>query len=343
MTSDELSFLKKHRRVTKFPGPYFGNKTKIVSKVWERFGNVDTAVDLCCGTGSFIFRRPLSHFANGNRKEVLNDINAFLVNFFRAVQHDPEGVAKYANNPVHELDLISRYRYLAFYEKRKFVRQFRDDPEFYDVKRAGYFIWGLCGWIGLTEFMSLEGNNFHKLPEMTAMKGVNKIEKVNWASNKLWTVDQKSDKVFTQMTAIANRLRYVMTSCGSWKRVIKSQSFIDKGTFGIFGDPPYPETYNKDASCRPTYGGMKQTGEQIRDEMLDRLGTIGSQKNVRIAICGYSGDGYEVLVEKKGWDEMAWTATGGYANQGKEETRKNRFKERIWFSPHCLKPSRGLF
>jgi DNA adenine methylase len=42
------------------------------------------------------------------------------------------------------------------------------------------------------------------------------------------------------------------------------------------------------------------------------------------------------------WEKIAWKAQGGYGNQGTETNgRKNAGRERIWFSPHCLRP--GLF
>ncbi len=60
---------------------------------------------------------------------------------------------------------------------------------------------------------------------------------------------------------------------------------------------------------------------------------------VLIAVCGYEGDGYEVL----GWEEHSWKANGGYANQRKKGGKnENANRERIWFSPSCLR-ERTLF
>lgn len=50
---------------------------------------------------------------------------------------------------------------------------------------------------------------------------------------------------------------------------------------------------------------------------------------MRIALCGYSGEGHEVL-ELRGWKVMEWEANGGYGG------KYNAKRERIWFSPHCL-------
>ena len=38
----------------------------------------------------------------------------------------------------------------------------------------------------------------------------------------------------------------------------------------------------------------------------------------------------------EGWECMAWAARGGYQSQGRVSTENSK-RERIWFSPHCLK------
>jgi len=40
------------------------------------------------------------------------------------------------------------------------------------------------------------------------------------------------------------------------------------------------------------------------------------------------------------WECVAWKARGGYGLQGNNRGRVNAGRERIWFSPHCLKPGR---
>jgi hypothetical protein len=54
---------------------------------------------------------------------------------------------------------------------------------------------------------------------------------------------------------------------------------------------------------------------------------------IRIALCGYEGD----FTPPDGWETVEWVAHGGYANRTKTR-RANKYKERVWFSPHCLKP-----
>lgn len=63
----------------------------------------------------------------------------------------------------------------------------------------------------------------------------------------------------------------------------------------------------------------------------------GNNPLLRIALCGYEGEHY--LPDD--WDCVAWKANGGYSHQKKDQTKPkndNNKKERIWFSPYCLKP-----
>ena len=37
------------------------------------------------------------------------------------------------------------------------------------------------------------------------------------------------------------------------------------------------------------------------------------------------------------WTEIAWKAAGGYGSQGNSQGRDNASRERLYFSPNCLK------
>jgi DNA adenine methylase len=58
---------------------------------------------------------------------------------------------------------------------------------------------------------------------------------------------------------------------------------------------------------------------------------------MRIALCGYQ-DEHEM---PSSWEAVAWKAGGGYGRT--DRGRSNRERERIWFSPHCLKPELPLW
>jgi hypothetical protein len=63
------------------------------------------------------------------------------------VQGAPDAVARYADWPVNEVDLHARHRWLV-YGEGEFRERMKHDPDFYDAKRAGWWVWGLCQWIG---------------------------------------------------------------------------------------------------------------------------------------------------------------------------------------------------
>lgn len=128
----------------KAPFPYFGGKSKAADLVWDRLGNPDNYVEPFAGTLAVLLRRPES-----GRIETVNDRNHYLVNFWRSVQKSPRAVARYADQPVSEADLHARHSFLVNSEQAsEFRASLIEDPEFYDVRFAGWWVWGQCCWIG---------------------------------------------------------------------------------------------------------------------------------------------------------------------------------------------------
>lgn len=100
---------------------------------------------------------------------------------------------------------------------------------------------------------------------------------------------------------------------------------------GVFLDPPYSQE-ERDSDL---YAIETAVTADVRAWCRE----WGNDKRLRIALCGYAGEGHEEL-EPLGWEVVHWKAYGGYANQGKEtKGRDNSKRERIWFSPHCLRPT----
>lgn len=96
---------------------------------------------------------------------------------------------------------------------------------------------------------------------------------------------------------------------------------------GIFLDPPYK------LSGRDRVYGENETdvAEAVWRWCLEH----GDDSRLRIALCGYEGE-HEM---PGGWECLAWKASGGYGNQRKSSINNNAGRERVWFSPHCLKPA----
>src|SRR6187399_1830662 len=123
------------------PFPWFGGKSRIAPLVWSRFGNVPNYVEPFAGSLAVLLMRP--HTA---QTETVNDRDAYLVNFWRAVAAAPDEVAAFADWPVSEIDLHARHSWIL--AQRDLVSRLRADPEFFDPKLAGWWVWGLSAWIG---------------------------------------------------------------------------------------------------------------------------------------------------------------------------------------------------
>jgi hypothetical protein len=142
---------------------------------------------------------------------------------------------------------------------------------------------------------------------------------------------------------LRDRLRTVRVCCGNWRRVCDSHSVTTRlGTTGLFLDPPYP-THAADGTASRTDGlyssdGSRDELDRLRDEVLAYCAERGADPEMRIAVCGYDTDGYSAL-EDLGWECVPWKADGGYGNRSKAG-QTNAARERLWFSPHCVKPHR---
>jgi DNA adenine methylase len=298
----------------KAPFPWFGGKSKIAGEVWRRFGAVENYVEPFFGSGAVLLASP-----NPARIETANDINGWLTNFWRAVKADPDGVAEHADWPVSELDLHARGDWL-FYRKgviENFVERLRADPDYYDVKSAGWWVWGQSIWIGhgWGRELSHSGDN---------REGIcRNIPRLSMGINRM------SIGLCGYRSALSNRLRHVRVCCGNWARVVTPSVTSINGLTGVFLDPPYGVA---DRELR-IYG--ENDSLVVSADVCRWCINNGDNPLLRIALCGYEGE-HDM---PKTWDVWAWKSNGGYANTG--DGNDNRFRERVWFSPHCL--HRGLF
>jgi DNA adenine methylase len=126
----------------KAPFPWFGGKSRVADIVWDRFGDVANYVEPFFGSGAVLLARP-----HPPRIETVNDLDCMVANFWRAVQADPEAVAQWCDWPVNEADLHARHlglvQGLPAHRERMMT-----DPDHFDAKIAGWWVWGLCQWIG---------------------------------------------------------------------------------------------------------------------------------------------------------------------------------------------------
>lgn len=152
--------------VLRAPFPYFGGKRRVADVVWRAFGYVPNFVEPFAGSLAVLLGRP----GGAGKIETVNDLDRFICNFWRAIQADPEAVAHHADWPVNEADLHARHLWLV--NRAEFRERMHTDPEFYDAKIAGWWVWGICQWIGGGWCRESQKSN-HKRPKLDGIgKGV---------------------------------------------------------------------------------------------------------------------------------------------------------------------------
>jgi hypothetical protein len=126
----------------KAPFPYFGGKRRIAKVVWRRLGRPKQFVEPFCGSAAVLLARP-----DPPQFELLNDVDGYIVNFWRALQKAPAEVAEWADWPIHETELHARHRWLLDRHDDIHERLY-NDPDYFDPRMAGYWVWGISVWIG---------------------------------------------------------------------------------------------------------------------------------------------------------------------------------------------------
>lgn len=321
------------------PFPWFGGKSRAASIIWQRFGPVRNYVEPFAGSLAVLLARPWPA-----KIETVNDADGLLANFWRALQADPDSVAQWADWPINEVDLHARHAWITA-QRAEITANLQSDPEFFDAKVAGWWVWGISQWIGSGWCVKPEwkgrghaaraprgigrpkphlpngGQGVHqKRPQMVnGGRGVHKPEILGW------------------LAALSDRLRYVRVCCGDWSRVltpsVTHRLSGDRTACGVLLDPPYAVEAGRDAQIyaedAPTMSAA------VREWAIAN----GSNPDLRIALCGYEGEHDDIPND---WECVTWKANGGYGNQkGDTRGKRNALRERIWFSPHCLQS--GLF
>ncbi len=357
--------------VLKAPFPWFGGKSRVSHLVWDRFGNVDNFVEPFFGSGAVLLGRP-----HEPQTESINDLDCMVANFWRALQADPDAVAEYADWPVNEADQHARHLWLCSQEN--FRERMKVDPEYYNAKIAGWWVWGQCIWIG-AGWCSVElphlGNAgkgvYRKLPHLgDAGKGLNR---------QLPHLGNAGTGVHRKLPHLGDAGKGINASDRTSGTLTRKRPMLSGNGHGV--------------------GIHSDRGEQIKaymQELSDRLRKVrvccgdwervcGPSVTIKHGITGvfldppyaseaertedlYSQDSNDIAHRVRewalewgnhpqmrialcgydgeheipdSWECIAWKAPGGYGSQGTGSGRDNSARERIWFSPNCL--GLGLF
>jgi DNA adenine methylase len=328
----------------KAPFPYFGGKSRVGDLVWDRLGNVNNYMEPFFGSGAVLLKRP-----SPPQTETVNDIDCYLANFWRAIAGDPEGVAQWADWPVNEADLHARHWWLV--QQQEFRERMKREPHFFDIKIAGWWVWGISQWIGSgwcshpewTGRAGRNGQGIHRKKPHLSSSSMGIFSKRASDTHLPGLNDNASDvhagrtsPLMQYFEMLGARLRRVRVCCGDWTRVLGPAVTISNAMTGIFLDPPYNlRIVTSESNTDPIYNDHDNNlSAAVRQWAIEN----GDNPLLRIALCGYEEE--HVGHMPATWDCVWWKANGGYGNIS---TNQNRFKERIWFSPHCLRPQENLF
>ena len=327
------------------PFPWFGGKSAVADDVWAALGDVDNYVEPFFGSGAVLFLRPTV-----GRIETVNDADGFVANFWRAMKHDSDAVAEHADNPVNEADLHARHLWLLG-QRERVTDRLCGDPDWFDAKAAGWWVWGQCCWIG-SGWCSGRGpwvSDGGVMVLRNTGKGVNRKlphlgDTGNGVNRKLPHLgdtgkgEDRAAFLRSYLAGFADRLRDVRVCCGDWSRVCGPSVTYGHGITGVFLDPPYADTADR------TTGLYAKDCEQVAH--LARKWAIkeGANPLMRIVLAGY--DGEHQMPDN--WRVIEWKAKGGYALIADDDDaggRANRGRERLWCSPACLNGAEagGLF
>ena len=333
IASDELDFSAWYTAEDgwlKPPFPWFGGKSRAAGLMWERLGQVANIVIPFAGSLGDYLRYP-----HGNAPiATLNDRDAHLANFWRAVQADPDGVAAWADWPVNETDLHARHLWLITTGAER-VERLTTDPDFYDVKVAGWWVWGICQWIGSgwcgPSGQKTNGGTTRKLPHLgDAGRGVHRqLPHLGNAGRG----DESRAYLVAYMRALQDKLRPARVCCGDWTRVLGPTPTEKNGLTAVILDPPYDIASGREDEL---YAVETDVSAAVREWAIAH----GDNPMLRIVLCGYDTEHGHAMPDN--WQVVPWKARGGYGSQSNGRGRANAAREVLWFSPHCLRPERRV-
>lgn len=313
--------------ILRAPFPYYGYKGQVSEIIWERLGNPPNYVEPFFGSGAVLLQRP----GGAGKREVVNDKFGHVANFWRAVAKDPETVALIAAYHFSESDLHARNSFCRR-SLKELTSRLEADPDHYDSKLAGYWVYVQCLAIGEAAFADgpwvVEDGRLVCRPKK---KGIRRAVPCNSARGIQKSIPfhgkqgllSKVEFAVEWMVQLSERVTDVRVLCGDWSRAVKPTYTTQHGLTGIYLDPPYDDAW-------VTYKHASPMAKKIYDWCAES----GKDERLRIAISGYSGTYVDGLVEL-GWSEFAWKSKGGRVTTG-GQSDKNRSRERILFSPYCL-------
>ena len=331
------------------PYPYFGGKSGVANEIWSRLDpkTLDCYIEPCMGSAATYLVRPQPWVG----REVLNDYDALLVNAWRAISRHPDEVAEICNGiMLAEMELHAIHSHLT--RSRDRMRKLvGGSTDFCDVQLGAWWLWGICMKLG-GGFCSGDGPWYVINDELVCLEKDDPRRDGNGITCSVPCVGnrgvlrQELDYLKSWMRALSYRMRQTLVLSGDWSRAV-TPAFTGTGKIGIMFDPPYGADANFNGTLYTNQDADIST--KIKEWCIQHTDPAWCRANkdtniYRIAYCGYTPEGD--ILEQNGWAVHAWTAAGGYGNQGQDGANKkvekggqflrgNAGRERVWFSPAC--------
>lgn len=307
------------------PFPWFGGKRKAADMVWMLLGDPAQYVEPFAGSLAVLLARPRW---GRDRVETVNDVDGMIVNMWRAIRNDPDGVAARLDCPVMEVELHARLARVNGHRTRDFVAWLEGDPEHSDSMLAADWLYATCNSIGYPfdpgPWHVVDGRLVNtgegggarrKIPDLGSGKG-------RGVNRELPALGDKGRGVAAYLRRLSDRLQWARITCGDWERTVKPSAIGGLGydRTGILLDPPY-----KDAGTNYHTPGEADVAARVEEWCM------GAPGGCRIVLCGY-GEEHDRLLEH-GWTKHEYRA--GCAVFKNTESRR---RERLWASPACDAP-----
>ena len=289
---------------------FFGGKSSVAAEIWQRLGSPRQYIEPFCGSAAVLLAAP-----QPASLEVVNDLNGFICNFWRCVKYQSGETAHWADYVVSHLDMGARHIWLM--NQRERLGAELQDPDWPgDAKVAGWWLWGICSWIGSGWCEYHKGQVPHAGNPGRGIQAIGKVPHASDAGRGDFLTS--SGRVANEMLhRLAARLERVRITHGEWHRCLNHHYGGDDTS--VFLDPPY----------RAYEGVYGQAGVA---DAVEAWARENGQTGIRIALCGHVGD-YKL----DGWTVVQWKRPG-FTYGGNKTTDK----EAIWYSPACLGAKQGI-
>lgn len=314
------------------PFPWFGGKVMQSDSVWDAFGDVSNYVEPFSGSLGVLLNRPTPFQGT----ETVNDLDCFVVNFWRAVKQSRATLADGLDYPVSSFDLWARHDWLM--SQREPLREILDSgPDAHSVKIAAWWCWGLCQWIGSGWCTERSKKRAHTTNAGMGIHRRTPLQRAHTADAGMGAdATHQRDLINGWICALEERIRRVRILHGDWSQCVQSGVLRLRRvkSCGVYFDPPYDHAVGRHEGLYSNEDQSSAASAAVRAWCIEN----GDNPKLRIALAGYEGE-HEM---PNNWSVSEWTPHGqGYSGQSdNEQGTANVKRERLWLSPHCLKPAK---